>query len=291
MEGDRVVKVLVTGDKGFVGRHTVPVLRAAGHEVEGFDAADGLDLREGLFDAAERVDVVLHLAAVAQFAAADENPIQALEVNALGTRNVVRACEAFSLPLVHASTGSVYMPVLDVPIREDHRLSGNSVYGVTKRIAEAYVEEAKVPAVILRYAHLYGPGKIGHGLVGGVLGRIAIGEPPLVMGDGNQTNDFTYISDIAAANLAAVERVYLYPGVRAYNIGTGVELSAMDAARIVAERAGWTGPIEHAPRREVDASRFAFDVSAAERDLGWKALVPFWKGMETMLKEIEWASK
>ena len=128
------MKILVTGDKGFVGLETVKLLEKEGHEVVGFDLMDGYDIRDPQqVDAAvQKVDRVLHLAAVARFADADKDPKLAFETNVIGTGNVSRACQRHHVPLVYASTGSVYMPINhEPPITEDFPGKGNSVYGCT----------------------------------------------------------------------------------------------------------------------------------------------------------------
>jgi len=276
------VRVLVTGSSGFVGRATVVALEARGDEVVRLDFADGDDIRDKqvAFWKVSDADIVLHLAAVARFADADADPVLAHEVNVLGTMHVAHAAALLARPLVYASTGSVYMPLAEEPpITEDFPVSGNSVYGVTKRLGEAYVERAG-RWITLRYAHLYGPGKVGHGLVGGVLARAAAGERPRVMG-GDQTNDFTYIDDVVAANLAALDAPFDAWG-RAYNVGTGEETSAADAALEILDVFGYDSELEVVPRRAVDPSRFAYDVSRAEKLLGFRAAYTFRRGLEAM---------
>src|SRR5205814_7937213 len=128
----------------------------------------------------------------------------AAETNAGGTQNVAVAAEGFRIPVVYASTGSVYMPVKNTPpITEEFPATGNSVYGVTKRLGELYLQRHRAPWIILRYAHLYGAEKRMHGLIGGFLDRINRGLAPTLYG-GKQSNDFTYIRDIARANYLAI---------------------------------------------------------------------------------------
>lgn len=279
------MKVLVTGSSGFVGRATVPALRALGHQVATFDIADGQDLTdrgEVMEFASFGPDAILHLAAIARFAEADADPLLALNVNVRGTENVVALARRTGARLVHASTGSVYMPVERVPIVETDPIRGNSTYGVTKAMAELYVRQSP-RWIMLRYAHLYGVGKVGHGLIGGVLKAIEEGRHPQLLG-GGQTNDFTYIDDIVAANIAALDA----PDDawnEAYNIGTGVELSATEACQMICDVVGYHGPVDILPARSVDPQRFAYDVTKAARLLGWRARVSFIDGLADMLEE------
>lgn len=278
------MRVLVTGDKGFVGAATVKLLKERGHDVVGFDLMDGKDIRDAgqlgkavLESGASRI---LHLAAIARFADADANPMLAHETNVLGTMNVAMVARAGHIPVVYASTGSVYMPIKEKPpITEAFQACGNSVYGCTKYLGELYVKQS-TPHIILRYAHLYGFEKRMHGLIGGFLDRINRGAAPLLYG-GRQSNDFTYIKDVAMANVLALEAPW-DKWNQVYNVGTGEELSAEHAGRLVCEVWGYKGHIEIKEQRTVDPDRFVFDCSKAERMLGFKAEYDFKRGLEDM---------
>ena len=284
------MKVLITGNKGFVGKATEAYFKDKGHEVVGFDLSNKQDITDwesfSEFLDDHKPDVVLHEAAIAQFSEADKNPRLAYEVNVQGTDNVSQSCNYYDIPLVYASTGSVYMPVTEIPITEESPVRGNSVYGCSKATAEQYVVESGARYMLLRYAHLYGKEKIGHGLIGGYLAKIQQGEQPQLMG-GDQTNDFTYIDDICEANLFACEAI-LDENMekswnQAYNIGTGTELTAKDAGDYICSAVGWKGGVKIMPVREADPKRFAYNVDKAEKLLGFKAKVDFKEGMEKML--------
>lgn len=280
------MRILVTGNRGFVGNETTKLLTEKNHEVMGYDLMNGGDIRDidllNKFFELERPDCVLHLAAIARFADADKDPKLAFETNVMGTKNVVDVCKKHHVPLVYASTGSVYMPIQEEPpITEDFKACGNSVYGCTKYLGELYVKE-HTPHIILRYAHLYGREKRMHGLIGGFLDRINRGLAPTLYG-GKQSNDFTYIKDVAQANHLALTAPW-DKWNQVYNIGTGEELSAEDAGKIICEYAGYKGEVEVEKGREVDPQRFVFDVSKAETMLGFKAKYDFRKGLEDMFK-------
>lgn len=283
------MKVLVTGDKGFVGSETRKLLQKKGHDVIGYDLMDGYDIRDyrQFYETivTEEPDVVLHLAAIARFSDADNDPKLAFETNVVGTQNVAHACQHRHIPLVYASTGSVYMPIGDVPengIDESLPAKGNSVYGCTKYMGELYVKE-HTPHIILRYAHLYGPEKRGHGLIGGFTERIQRGLKPVLYG-GRQSNDFCYVKDIARANYLALTASW-DKWNQVYNIGTAEELTAEQAGRLVCEATGYTGDIEVKKGREVDASRFVYNTDKAARMLGFKAQYSFEDGLKDMFSE------
>jgi UDP-glucose 4-epimerase len=279
------MKILITGDLGFVGSETKKLLVEEGHEVIGYDLMNGYDIRDhqqlDQVCQTEQPDRILHLAAIARFADADKDPKQAFETNVIGTANVVAVAKKHHIPLVYASTGSVYMPITDFSgaIKEDWPAKGNSVYGCTKYMGELYVREHN-PHIILRYAHLYGAEKRHHGLIGGFLERINRGLAPTLYG-GKQSNDFTYIADIAHANMLALTAPWdSWNSV--FNIGTGEELSAEQAGKIICQAANYQGEIEVKEQRTVDPEKFLFDVNAARVKLGFQASYSFEEGIKDM---------
>lgn len=282
------MKILITGNRGFVGSETQKLLEREGHEVFGYDLMDGYDIRDLIqFDGVvkeTRPERILHLAAIARFSDADKDPQLAFETNVIGTANVTAIAKKYHVPLVYSSTGSVYMPITDFTgaVKEDWTGKGNSVYGCTKYAGETYVREQN-PHIILRYAHLYGKEKRMHGLIGGFVERIARGMAPTLYG-GKQSNDFTYIKDVARANYLAVTAPW-DKWNQVYNIGTGEEISAEEAGKAICEATGWKGEIDIKEGRTVDPERFWFDVSKAERMLGFKSEYTFAEGLKDMFKD------
>lgn len=281
------MKILCTGSGGFVGSETVKLLESLGHIVVPYDLMDGRDIRDGTqFDewvTATKPDRILHLAAIARFSDADKDPKLAFETNVMGTRNVALVAKKHKIPVVYSSTGSVYMPIQEKgAITESFTAKGNSVYGCTKFAGETYIRENN-PHIILRYAHLYGKEKRNHGLIGGFVERISRGLSPTLYG-GKQSNDFTYIKDIARANHLALTAPW-DKWNQVYNIGTGEELTAEAAGKIICKATGWKGKIEVKERRTVDPDRFNFDCTKASTMLNFKAEYSFSQGLEDMFND------
>lgn len=282
-------RVLITGNLGFVGSKTEKLFIDKDLEVIGFDLMSGGDVRniDSIREAvkATRPDRILHLAAIARFDEADDDPKLAFETNSLGTRNVAIVSGEFGIPMVYSSTGSVYMPIKETPpITEKFMAKGNSVYGCSKFLGELYVKQYASTYIILRYSHLYGKDKRYHGLIGGFLNKIEKFMSPTLYG-GKQSNDFMYINDVAEANYLAVTTS---PDNwrQIYNIGTGKEITAEDAGKIICDKAGYKGKVEIKEGRTVDPDRFVFDCSKAKSMLGFEAKYDFATGLEDMFKEM-----
>ena len=284
------MKILITGNLGFVGSATQKLLEANGHEVVGYDLMNGQDIRDhkqiDTFVEQVKPDRILHLAAIARFAEADKDPILAHETNIIGTLNVVNSAMKHHIPLVYSSTGSAIMPLdnYEPPYTEDIPARGNSIYGCSKAIAEFYVRKL-TPHIVLRYAHIYGAEKRMHGLVGGFIDRIKFGMRPVLYG-GKQNNDFVYINDIAQANMKALIAPW-DKWNQIYNIGSGEELSAEDAGKIICDIMGYKGKIEIKEGRTVDPARFIFNTKKAELMLGYKAQWKFKDGLKDMMGKLK----
>lgn len=284
------MKVLVTGNRGFVGSETQKLLEREGHEVIGYDIMDGRDIRDFVqLDGVvkeTKPDRILHLAAIARFSDADKDPRLAFETNVAGTINIAHIAKRYHIPTIYMSTGSATMPLdnFETPFSDEIPARGNSVYGVSKAIGEFYIKDVN-PHIILRLAHAYGADKRYHGLIGGFLSRIQRGFAPVLYG-GKNTNSFVYIKDIAEACLKALEAPWDRYN-QTYNIGSPEELSTEEAGKIICEVFGYMGEIKKEEGRTVDPSRFCVDTRKAETMLGFKTKFSFRDGLIDMKKELE----
>ena len=297
------MRILVTGGAGFIGSHVVDAFLAAGHTVSVVDnLATGnpawltgkpirlhtLDLRAArladVFEA-ERPQVVAHLAAQASVARSVANPAFDAGVNVLGGLNLLECCRRTGVTRViySSSGGAGYGDTDAIPTPESHPSLPASPYGISKVAMEHYVAALGAihgwSAVSLRYANVYGPRQNPAGEAGVIAifcDHLLRGEPPVVNGDGTQTRDYTYVEDVAAANLAALERPQAQGG---FNIGTGVETSVNELFARLARAAGFGGQPIHAPARPGEQRRSCLDPAHAARDLGWRPSVSLDEGL------------
>lgn len=307
-------RVLVTGGAGTIGSTLVDQLLDAGvAEVRVLDnlvrgreanlddalARGGVELVRGdirdrdlVNDLTRGCDLVFHQAAIRITQCAEE-PRLALEVLVDGSFNVIEAAAAAKVDkVVAASSASVYGLAEEFPTTEtQHPYANDTFYGAAKTFNEGMLRSFRamhgLDYVALRYFNVYGPRMDVHGLYTEVLvrwmERIADGKPPLIFGDGLQTMDFVFTTDIARANVLAASSSVV-EGV--YNVARGEETSLLGLAEALLRVMGSDLPVEHGPDRGVNGVvRRLADTCAAERDLGFTAEV----GLEEGLRElVEW---
>jgi len=275
-----MTKIIITGGSGFVGSNTIKTLKEKGYEILNYDIKEGYDICnfEQVCSVIKEGDKILHLAAIARFTDADDNPELAWSTNVDGTDVIVRAAKKMGAErVIYSSTGSVYMPIeQEPPITESFKVRGNSIYGCTKHFGELAIKRAKVPYIILRYAHLYGEGKLENGAIGGFISRMERGLAPILYG-GKQSGDFTYVKDIVQANILALESDKLN---ETYNIGTGQELNIEEVYNQLRQFFHYDKEFERMPLRNFDPNRFVYDISKAKKMLNYQPQYSFEKGMK-----------
>ena len=306
-------RVLVTGGAGFVGSHVADAFLGEGGDVlvvddlstglaenvasaatlERIDIVDG----EALGKAAEefRPDLVCHLAAQASVTFSVRDPRRDLDVNVLGTLNVLEAATAAGAPLVFASTGgALYGDQVPLPAGEDSPAEPLSPYGASKLAAEAYIRTwgllHGLGNVVLRLANVYGPRQNPHGEAGVVAifcERLLARETPTVYGDGEQTRDYVHVSDVADAFVRAARLGR--PGT--FNVGTGRETSVNDLLRTLQEAAGTSPEPCFEPLRPGELLRSALECSKARDELGWSPRIDLTEGLAQTLASYTRAAR
>jgi UDP-glucose 4-epimerase len=286
------MKVLVTGGSGFIGSHVVDKLIELGHAVRVFDMIlpqrDDVEHYQGSLLELEQlrmgmagVDVVYHLAAVANVNAVFDEPIYSESINARGTINVLEAARYNAVKrVVYGSTTWVYSNVKDSEVFEDTPLGApNHLYTATKLVSEyycrSYSELYDLPTTVLRYGIPYGP-RARAATVGAIFVRKALaGEPLTIAGDGSQFRYFVYVEDLAEGNVLA-----LNPSARnqIYNLDGREKITILQIAETVKKILGDV-EIVHTEARPGDFTGQTVNSEKAERDLGWVPMIGFEEGM------------
>ncbi|MFD9737231.1 NAD-dependent epimerase/dehydratase family protein [Umezawaea sp. NPDC059074] len=312
-------RVVVTGGAGFLGSHLVERLVRDGDDVTVFDVAEPPpdlgcgpgDLRRVAGDVRDAdalakavvagVDAVYHLSAVVGVDRYLSSPLDVLDVNVLGTGNVLRLAARVGAKVVVASTSEVYGKNPATPWREDadrvlgststDRWSYSSSKAVAEHLAFAFARESGSRVAVLRYFNVYGPRQRPAYVLSRALHRALLGLPPLIYDDGTQTRCFTFVDDAVAGTVLA-GRDDASDG-RCFNIGSDVETSVAEAVRLVARLAGADRTLTVPARATLGAAyedipRRVPDTSRARDVLGWLCAVPLEEGVR---RTVEWARR
>ncbi len=302
------MRALVTGGAGFIGSHLSDRLLALGHEVvivddlssgrlknlETFENHPALsfyraDIRiQGqLKPCFSGVDWVFHLAGLADIVPSIEQPEVYFSANVQGTFNVLECARAAqSKRFIYAASSSSY-GIPDVyPTPETAPINPQYPYALTKYMGEQLVlhwaQTYKVPALSLRLFNVYGPRSRTTGAYGAVFGVFLAqkihGKPFTVVGDGCQTRDFTYVTDVAEAFICAAKSDL---SGEAMNVGSGDHYSVNRLVELLG------GEVVHIPKRPGEPDCTFADVSRIQRRLDWKAEVSFEEGVGNMLKHLD----
>lgn len=315
--------VVVTGGYGFIGSHLVTALLERGDSVTIFDFAknsrdtsiefdslpnfrffqgDVTDLAALEAALTPGVDTVFHLAAVVGVKNYMEDPLRVLDVNVIGTRNVLELSHRYGIRVVFASTSEVFGKNPNPPWAEDDdRVLGSTKtarwsYSTSKGMAEHLVfamhAARSLPVTVVRYFNVYGPRQNPIFVVSQSIHRILNGRQPFLYDSGDQTRCFTYVDDAVAGTLLAADS-HAAIG-EAYNIGSMIETTMREAVDVAIKIAGvegvssaesvntvaqFGGRCEDIPRRIPDSTK-------AQRELGWRLQVDVDEGIR---RTIEWA--
>ena len=300
---------LVTGGAGFIGSHLVEKLISLGHEVIILDdfstgreqnlveIEDHSRLRVCKVDVCDEtaiqpyflgVDWVFHLAALADIVPSIQEPLTYLRAGVGGTQAVLEASRLANVKrLVYAASSSCYgIPDL-YPTPESSPISPQYPYALAKNLGEQIVmhwgQVYDLPVVSLRLFNVYGTRSRTSGAYGAVFGvflaQKLAGKPFTVVGDGSQTRDFTYVSDVANAFIKAAESSI---SREILNVGSSNTYSVNQLVDLL------SGSVVYVPKRPGEPDRTFADTRKIRKLLGWAPEVEFPDGVQTMLRNIEY---
>jgi UDP-glucose 4-epimerase len=296
----------VTGGAGFVGSHLVKLLVEEGHEITVIDNLHKgkkenlasiinkikfhkIDVRdyESLRKILKNVDGVFHQAALTVVQDSFSRPEEYFDVNVHGTENIFKLANENKFKVVYASSSSVYGHKLEIPITEDAERSPISPYGKTKLEDEYLVEKySKLNTEIigLRYFNIFGKGQTIEyaGVITKFLDRINEGKPPIIFGNGSQIRDFIHVSDVAKANLMAMNSKSSNLIV---NIGTGNAISILELANMIINASGLKIEPIFAEALEGDIKKSLADISQAKKYFNWKSKIELQDWLREILKK------
>ena len=302
------MKCLVTGGAGFVGSHITDRLLSDGHDVVVLDnfasgRSENLDgCRQNPAFSFNEVDIadyanaapyfkdvdwVFHVAALADVVPSIEHPLRYHHSNVDGTIATLEASRQAGVKrLVYMASSSCYGMPDEFPTPETAEVRAMYPYALTKFLGEEYVMHWSrvygLPCNSLRAFNIFGPRARTTGSYGAVfsifLAQKLANQPLTVVGDGNQTRDFTFVSDIVNALILTVESEV---SGEIMNVGTGNPKSVNEIVTILG------GEVTHLPKRPGEPDCTQADITKIQRLIDWRAEVPFEQGVEVMLEHIE----
>ena len=302
---------LVTGGAGFIGSNIVEELLKKGHKVKVIDSfitgkreniepflkdieliEDDIRNADAVRKALKGVDFVSHQAALRSVPKSVDDPTLTNDINVSGTLSVLMASREMGVKrVVYASSSSVYGDCDRFPEKEDFMPMPISPYAVSKLTGEYYgytfTKTFGLEVVSLRYFNVFGPRQNPESKYSAVIpafiDRMVKGKPPVVDGDGLQSRDFTYVKNVAVANMAAAK----IPGIggEVYNVACQETTSIIDIVNSLNGLLGKKYEPEFAPMRKGDVRKTMADISKMKRDLKIEPEVGFDEGLK---KTLEW---
>jgi UDP-glucose 4-epimerase len=314
----KIMKHLVTGAAGFIGSNLVKELLERGEEVIGVDSFSNYYSRElkeknllgilnnknfkfieadlftlDLNQIFKGVDYIYHQAAQAGVRSSWGDEFEVYnQNNILLTQKLLEAakdCNSLK-KFVYASSSSVYGDTDQMPMTEDQRLQPVSPYGVSKlggeNLCYLYYKNFKVPTVSLRYFTVYGEAQRPDMAFHIFIKAFLTGEKINIFGDGKQSRNFTYVKDIARANILAAKRA---PAGEIINIGgSGKGIVLNDTLDLIKELTGCETKIIYKEKVKGDVKHTSANTSKAEMLLNYKPVVSFEEGLK---REVEWLKR
>ena len=298
---------IVTGGAGFIGSHLVDALLAENISVRVLDnystgrpenlahVAGQVELVEADFakpgswqNLFQDTDWVFHLGALADIVPSIQRPTDYFQANVDGTFNVLEAAKNAGVKrFVYAASSSCYGIPEKYPTSEAAEISPQYPYALTKRLGEELVmhwaQLYNLPAIALRLFNVYGPRSRTSGTYGAVLGvflaQKLANKPFTIVGDGTQTRDFTYVTDVANAFLTAAKSSVCE---EIFNVGSGETVSVNRLVELLG------GEVTYIPKRPGEPDCTFADITKIRRELKWQPKVDIKQGVDNVLANIDY---
>ena len=302
-------RILVTGCAGFIGSHLSETLIKKGYKVVGVDNLSNGKLtniqsfrnnknftflkcnvgdKEKLSKTLSQVDIVYHLAALADIVPSIKNPDVYFSSNVNSTFNLVRSCEKKKIKkIIYAASSSCYGIPKKYPTSESCPIQPQYPYALTKRLGEQIIfhfgELYKIPVVSLRLFNVYGPRARTSGTYGAVFGvflaQKLANKPFTVVGDGKQTRDFTFVEDVVSAFIEVLDdRI----NNEIFNVGSGQTYSINSLIKLLGKN-----KIVNIPKRPGEPDCTFADISKILKKTKWKPKISFKDGVNKLLNSID----
>tara|TARA_B100000686_G_C16724895_1_gene937189 strand:- start:127 stop:1050 length:924 start_codon:yes stop_codon:yes gene_type:complete len=295
------MNILVTGGAGFIGSHIANTYIGAGHRVTVIDnltsgklrflnpranfyKMDVLDPKVLDVLKSEKIQTINHHAAQISVSESVRDPLFDVNSNIIGTLQLLQSAVSLGIgKFIFASTGGgMYGEQIFFPAREDHPCNPLSPYGISKLCAENYLTffctQYGLNTTIFRYSNVFGPHQNAYGEAGVVAifcEKLVNNKKPIIFGDGEQTRDFISVSDIAQANLIALDPAC----TGTFNLGTGIETSINSLTKCLLEISGKNISKKHGPSRIGEQRRSVLDYKKFHEDFGWKPKIHMEQGL------------
>lgn len=303
------MKILVTGGAGFIGSHIVDFLVAKGYDVVILDnlstgKKEHINKKAKFYEAditkeidsifqKEKPEIVIHTAAQVMLRESIKDPINDAKINILGTITVLEACRKNNVKkIIYTSTGGARVGEPEyLPVDEKHPLNPCSPYGISKHTAEHYVwmynQLYDLDYLIFCFGNVYGPRDDPKckRVTSMFIDFMLKGETPTIFGDGGQTRDFIYVTDLAEFIVENIEKT---PAQKLFHLANGEQISVNDIFKILKDVSGFKEEAKHIEAIKGEVRDIVLDTTLAKKELGWNPKHSFNEGLK---ETFEWFKK
>jgi len=302
------MKSIVTGGAGFIGSHLVDKLLSLNHEVTVLDnfstgRVDNLkhvkdkikiidcdiSVQDKWINEFKNTDWVFHVAGLADIVPSIQNPDGYFKSNVLGTLNIAEISKKNNIKrIIYLASASCYGIPDEYPTSEKEKIKPEYPYALTKLLGEQIMlhwsKVYDLPVISLRLFNVYGTRSRTSGTYGAVFGvflaQKLAKKPFTVVGDGNQTRDFTYVSDVIRAIISAVKS---NKKGQIYNVGSGQSVSVNKIVKLLGNE-----KITYIPKRPGEPDRSLASINKIKKELNWEPKITIEEGVQELIKNIDY---